>query len=727
MSQVNNLNNLSTEPTIPTSFVTDSGTAIASLNILNVLGIGGATTSGSGNTITVDATAAVGVTSLTATSPLTANGLSGSAQNGAVTIAANNATTASVGVALFNATNFTVTAGAVTSNNFTITAGTGLTGGGALTLGGSTSLSASAAVPLSFPTDSGPALPSLNALTIAGTAAQGISTSGSGSTVTITAANATTAAKGVASFNSTNFTVSSGAVNTAQDIDITATPRFEALTVAGTTSGDITIRPQAITSIYNFNLPVDAGTSGYFLTSTGGGASPMTWTNPSSSLVTSISGTANQINASASVGAVTLSLSSTIVTPGTLAVNGALQASSTTTCNATGAYNLMVQGTQTGSTGSTFAQSGIVIQSIFSQAANANISAGITAVPRFIAASTRTLTISAAYYASINSSANVGTLTRLAHYYSDGFVAVGGTATNVYGFYGADPATGSASVAAYFANLSVGYSTIGLTGTNNAVFAGNVSIGSSTLSSQLSVGSANQFQIGSTGIVTSGTWNGSLITGQYGGTGVANTGLTITLASGAVGKYLASDSSGNGTWATLSSAAVTSLTATAPITVSASTGSVNIALTTPLALTYGGTNSSLTASNGGIFYSTATAGAVLAGTATAGQVLQSGSSSAPSWSTATYPSTAASTGTILRANGANWAATTTTYPDTTTINQLLYSSANNVIGGITASANGVLISSATNVPSWLAAGTTGQYLAATTGSPPSWVTLLAEL
>lgn len=40
-------------PNIPTSFVTNNGTAVPAANILNVLGGNGATTSGSGNTVTV--------------------------------------------------------------------------------------------------------------------------------------------------------------------------------------------------------------------------------------------------------------------------------------------------------------------------------------------------------------------------------------------------------------------------------------------------------------------------------------------------------------------------------------------------------------------------------------------------------------------------------------------------------------------------------------------------
>jgi hypothetical protein len=113
-------------------------------------------------------------------------------------------------------------------------------------------------------------------------------------------------------------------------------------------------------------------------------------------------------------------------------------------------------------------------------------------------------------------------------------------------------------------------------------------------------------------------------------------------------------------------------------------------------LTNGGTNASLTASNGGIFYSTATAGAILAGTATANQVLLSGSSTTPAWSTATYPAT-------------------------TTVSQLLYSSSANVISGLTTANDGVLVTNNTGVPSWLAnSSTAGYVLTANSGAAPSW-------
>ena len=77
-------------------------------------------------------------------------------------------------------------------------------------------------------------------------------------------------------------------------------------------------------------------------------------------------------------------------------------------------------------------------------------------------------------------------------------------------------------------------------------------------------------------------------------------------------------------------------------------------LVLPLSLANGGTGASLAASNGGIFYSTGSAGAILAGTATAGQIIRSGASTAPTWSTSTYPATAGTAGNVLTSDGTNW-------------------------------------------------------------------------
>lgn len=82
-----------------------------------------------------------------------------------------------------------------------------------------------------------------------------------------------------------------------------------------------------------------------------------------------------------------------------------------------------------------------------------------------------------------------------------------------------------------------------------------------------------------------------------------------------------------------------------------------------------------------------------------GQVLQANSSADPTYSTATYPSTATGTGTILRADGTNWSATTSTYPNTNAINTLLYASAANVMSALATANSGVLATNATGVPS----------------------------
>lgn len=82
-------------------------------------------------------------------------------------------------------------------------------------------------------------------------------------------------------------------------------------------------------------------------------------------------------------------------------------------------------------------------------------------------------------------------------------------------------------------------------------------------------------------------------------------------------------------------------------------------------------------------------------TSTAGQVLQSaGASADPAFSTATYPST-------------------------TTINQLLYSSSANVVSGLTAANSASLVSTSTGVPVWSGTMTNGQMIIGSTGATPA--------
>lgn len=141
-------------------------------------------------------------------------------------------------------------------------------------------------------------------------------------------------------------------------------------------------------------------------------------------------------------------------------------------------------------------------------------------------------------------------------------------------------------------------------------------------------------------------------------------------------------------------------------------------------LTYGGTGKNLTADNGGVVYTDADSMEVLAATATANQVLLSGSNSAPSWSTATYPATASSAGTVLRANGTNWAASTATFADTYGASELLYSNGANAVEGLTTANNATLVTSATGVPS-LAALTDGEVIIGSAAGAPIAATLTA--
>lgn len=263
----------------------------------------------------------------------------------------------------------------------------------------------------------------------------------------------------------------------------------------------------------------------------------------------------------------------------------------------------------------------------------------------------------------------------------------------------------------------------GLATANNGVLvtsAGGVPSIGSTLPA------AVQANITAVGIIASGTWNGSTITVPYGGTGDTSFTAYSVICGGTTSTGALQNVSGVGSanqvlvsngpaalpsWQSVPGVVPAALTKTddtnvtlllggTPATALLQSVSLTLGWAGQLSLARGGTNANLTASNGGIFYSTATAGAILAGTATANQVLLSGSSTTPAWSTATYPAT-------------------------TTINQLLYSSANNVISGVTAANSAVLVSNSSGVPAWSSTMTNGQVIIGSTGATPVAATLTA--
>lgn len=315
-----------------------------------------------------------------------------------------------------------------------------------------------------------------------------------------------------------------------------------------------------------------------------------------------------------------------------------------------------------------------------------------------------------------------------------------------------------------------------LTGTANKIDVTNGTGSAGDPTFTISATYAGQASITTLGTISSGTWNGTVLTGQYGGTGVANTGKTITLGGSlttsgafdstftmtgatnvtfptsgtlattsgatipavilgdmlygsaanvlsalpgnitAVKQFLSQTGTGAVSaapaWATISGADITGAALTkvddtnvtltlggSPTTALLNASSITAGWTGQLGLTRGGTAASLTADNGGIVYSNATTLAILASTATAGKVLQSGSSTTPAWSTPTYPSASGTAGKILRSDGTNNVYTTSTFADTYTASNLLYSNGANTVTGLATANNGVLVTDGSGVPS----------------------------
>jgi len=169
----------------------------------------------------------------------------------------------------------------------------------------------------------------------------------------------------------------------------------------------------------------------------------------------------------------------------------------------------------------------------------------------------------------------------------------------------------------------------------------------------------------------------------------------------------------------------------------------------PVSLANGGTNANLTAVAGGIVYSTGTALAISAA-GTAGQLLQSGGVGAPTWSGATFPTTAGAAGNVLISDGTDYVASTSLWPntvgatgkiirsngtintystatfaDTYAVNRLLYASATDTVVGLATANSAVLVTGATGVPVWSGTMTNGQVIIGSTGATPVAASLTA--
>ena len=221
----------------------------------------------------------------------------------------------------------------------------------------------------------------------------------------------------------------------------------------------------------------------------------------------------------------------------------------------------------------------------------------------------------------------------------------------------------SASATTYWAGngqwtTPAGTGVTSVSGTINRI----TSSGGTTPVIDISASYVGQSSITTLGTISTGVWQGTVIGSTYGGTGVNNGSSTITLGGNLTtsGAFASTFTMTNTTSVTFPTSGTLATTSQIP--------------SLPLSLANGGTNASLTASNGGIFYSTASAGAILAGTATAGQILQSGANTTPSWSTTTYPATNA-------------------------INTLLYASSANVMSALATANSSVLVTSSGGVPS----------------------------
>jgi hypothetical protein len=677
MSQAGQLISIQDLPQIPTQFTTDSGIAIPSVNNLNVFGGVDVMTAASGDTITINVNSSSLVSSITATSPLTANGVSGTPQLGNVTMALTTPLATGFG-GTGTATTFTPgsivfagTSGIYNQNNADLFWDNTHNRLGLIDNAPGSTLSVVGNGQIGF--SSGTAAPS-NSLLVRGMVGIGTSSPDPGVS-SLQLSNSLTTTDGGNAYAvlwTGSFTPSTGAGGRLVGISllgIFSAPSSQTINqaIGIYTNLDMVAGSSAtITNGYGILIDGGAGSGAGTIGNVYGGffSNPNVGTNKcalyaANAAIGSYTATTPPSNGMAVSGHVligtstddtvhnlqvtgTTIVSTSISTPIYLLTGSGSGTISILPQSASGTYNFNLP-TTAGTSGYILTSAGGGSSPMTWTNPSSSFVTSITGTANQIAAS-----------------ASVGSVT---------LSLIGPYTPSTYTSHGVLVGEGTSSIVAVSPSATSGIPLISQGSSSDPIYGTAVVAG------------------GGTGDVSFTAY--SVICG-----GTTSTGpLQNVIGVGSSGQVLTSGGASTlPTWTSLITG-VSSVTGTAnQILASPTTGAVILSLIGPY--------TPATYTSHGVLVGQGTSSIVAVGpTSTAGQILQStGASSDPSFSTATYPST-------------------------TTLNDILYSSSANVVGQITAANNGVLISGTTGIPSWLAAGTTGQVLVATTSNPASWGTL----
>lgn len=255
---------------------------------------------------------------------------------------------------------------------------------------------------------------------------------------------------------------------------------------------------------------------------------------------------------------------------------------------------------------------------------------------------------------------------------------------------------------------------------NTLVLPGTLTLGGTLNANGYSISNVGQINISNIEIsgntISSTNTNGDLILTPDGTGDLVLDGLNWPQSDGTNGQAVTTDGAGQLGWASFGApytpsaltkvddTNVTLILGGTPATALLQSVSLTLGWSGQLSIARGGTNTNTLGSSG--------------------QLAQSDGTKY-SWTTATYPSVATGTGTILRADGTNWVASTSTFADTYAASSLLYSNGANAVTGLATGNSSTLATNSSGVPTWVGPMTNGQLLIGSTGATPVAATLTA--